>query len=649
MENPSPADKLPAVKRQTARASIHGASPRNGIPPKRPATTAEKKPISTPTTAKKATASSASRNTPSGRPTKPPARPAVKTVGNRPQTVDRSKPTNTVSTGRSKKPSSIRASPLTTTDRSRPTNTIPNESSKRSGSVPASASAIAVGSSVSSEDSKRSRSIPTSSWTITAGSGPVQFVPTDVSLSVARGRSRSTNSVLKEAYPLVTATRSRLSSSVPAEGSSSPTRTPFSVSINLLTDANEKLRLDMARENKHFLQTETELRRLIKDRDHEIAMLLRTIQNAKADERWLQDCQKREAKHSLRRVKSLQDSSQQLLEAKERETNEHRQAVEDFERQIQQYEDAKVHASEEHKQVVARLWQELHQVQGSKDRELKFQQEALEALQDEIRDLNEIKEREIEATRQALAEEHEEVVSILRLELKTATTKRSSEDSIRFESQLEQVRATLGSVHASNTELRQALDDTQSELEKARADRDSAHASNTALRQDLDSTNQHFENENSKLRGSLEIANEKNAELASQLRDAHTLIERHSRATHEAQSPLTARTAEVVELGIDRLNGNSCTGNAIRKSGFRGSRWAKTSTNGSEESDGTLVAEDMSSHIQGQVCPSPFLSHLSPTVHSLVKVFVSMPGAVLTNHCVPRWLVCESSLGRWRT
>ncbi|KAL8738600.1 MAG: hypothetical protein Q9181_000651 [Wetmoreana brouardii] len=556
MEKPSPADKLPAVKRQTARASLHAASPRNGIPPKRPATSAEKKPASTPpTTARMATASSTSRNTSSARPTKPPARPAVKTVGNRPQTVDRSKPTNSVSTLRSQKSSSIRASPLTAADRSRPTKAIPDECSKRSGSIPA------------------------PSLMITAGSGPVESVPYNVSPPVARGRSKSTNSVRKEASPSVVVTRSRLASSVPARGPSSPTKIPFPVSINLLTDANEKLRLDMARENKRFLQTETELRRLIKDRDHEIGMLLRTVQNAKADERLLQECQNREAKHSLRRVKSLQDSSQQLLQAKEREIDEHRQAVEDFERQIQQYEDAKVHASEEHKQAVARLWQELHQVQGSKDRELKFQQEALEALQDEIRDLNEIKGREIEATRWALAEEHEKVVSMLQEELENAARKHSSDDSTKLKLQLDQVRATLGSVHASNTELRQALDDTQSELEKARANRDSAHASNTALRQDMDGTKQHYEDANSKLRGSLEIAHEKNAELASQLRDAHTLTEQHSRANREAQSPLTARTAEVAELRTNRLNSNTYT---------------------SEESNGTFVAEDMSSHIQGQ-------------------------------------------------
>lgn len=594
------------------------------------------------------------------------------------------------------------------------------------------------------------------------------------------------------------------------------------------------------------------LLQLIKDKDHEIEALNRSNDSYVAEKRHLQDSREREAEDFRQTIKSLQDRSHQLHEANEREIDKHRKAAVAFERRIQQYEETKVQTSEEHRKAIALLWQERHEMQIDKDRVLQEQGEVLEALQDEIRqlneskdrdsadhhaalealhakirwlneyndresnntrealealqetiiDMNEVKSREIEAIKQTLAEEHEEALSNLRHELEATSAKPSDEvaqhslksqlEQVRAtlgsvhasntelrqtvdetNSQLDQIRATLGSVHASNTELRHTVDDTQSQLEKAEADLISTQRSNTELRQDLDKRKQHHEQEVSRLKKSLEdmsmslsglrietieaqeqitqlerektaaqsalqdriewmdrlseeklaaatnLANdlrqenqrlaekhyleleasrteyetkveyrllqsrvehkahvektvqdlqedvykrdvalqtarstieslqaeaaqasnerteavneelaslrasikagvETNVKLTTQLNQAQKLSEERSMRIRELDSALKVTTAELVELRTDRPNGSTYSGNPVPKSGLRSSRWAKTDTNGTGESDGTFVGEESSSHIQGQVCHPILLLHVSHDPDHLV-------------------------------
>ncbi|KAL8736726.1 MAG: hypothetical protein Q9166_000092 [cf. Caloplaca sp. 2 TL-2023] len=147
---------------------------------------------------------------------------------------------------------------------------------------------------------------------------------------------------------------------------------------------------------------------------------------------------------------SLQDRLQQIHESTEREARQH---------------------DEEHGQVVSALRQDLHETRCSKDRETSHLQQALEALQKTIQEVSEEKERDIDTLRYNLAAEHEEVVSNLRLELDDAFAKGEQvvglQDNVaKSKFQLDEVRATLATLHVSNTELRHALDNAGQQHKK---------------------------------------------------------------------------------------------------------------------------------------------------------------------------------------
>lgn len=109
-----------------------------------------------------------------------------------------------------------------------------------------------------------------------------------------------------------------------------------------------------------------------------------------------------------------------------------------------------------------------HQLNEQEQRD----KEAIEALQDRICHLSETKEREIEAVKQVLAKEHEGVVASLRMELENVVRNDqqpndsgASDDSSTevlqktYQSQVDQLRTTLASVHTCNIELRRELEE----------------------------------------------------------------------------------------------------------------------------------------------------------------------------------------------
>ncbi|KAI4226966.1 MAG: hypothetical protein L6R36_002780 [Xanthoria steineri] len=161
---------------------------------------------------------------------------------------------------------------------------------------------------------------------------------------------------------------------------------------------------------------------------------------------------------SLNQAKTSAEHEVQQLETSKQLYVEHFQKyIESLEQQLRQHEDAKAMAAEEHSQVVSALRQELQETLLNKDREANHMQEVVEALQKMVQEVNEAKQREIDSLQDSLTLDHEDVVSKLQVEFDDVVAKSKS--------QLDAVRATLGVVHASNTELRRASDDAERQHE----------------------------------------------------------------------------------------------------------------------------------------------------------------------------------------
>ena len=216
---------------------------------------------------------------------------------------------------------------------------------------------------------------------------------------------------------------------------------------------------------------------------------------------------------ALQIQKSLQERILEIQESRKREFSRCDTAVEEFESRLREHKDAEIKLVEEHNQAVAALRRELDETRAKKDRESKHQQEVIESLQGGIRDLNETKERELETVKHTLAKEHEEVVGRLRMELENPRAKKeedvrqdgdskepfeSPDELLRrtYQSQLDQIRATLASVHASNIELRNSVDDTGErhgeEASMSRTELERVESENSKLRAELEITRQQF-------------------------------------------------------------------------------------------------------------------------------------------------------------
>ncbi|KAL9000718.1 MAG: hypothetical protein Q9169_000754 [Polycauliona sp. 2 TL-2023] len=182
---------------------------------------------------------------------------------------------------------------------------------------------------------------------------------------------------------------------------------------------------------------------------------------------------------------SAEHEIQQLGVSKQQHVEQSRKNRQWLEQQLQQHEDAKITAAQEHSLVVAALRRELHEtyeIEASraaqehnrmvnalrqdlqdthykKGRETTHLQEAVEALQRMVQEANENKQVEINELKDSLATDHENVVAELRVQLR-------NEAEVESKSKLDEVRNTLGIVHATNADLRQASDDAKQEHEK---------------------------------------------------------------------------------------------------------------------------------------------------------------------------------------
>ncbi|KAL8643229.1 MAG: hypothetical protein Q9226_008414 [Calogaya cf. arnoldii] len=144
---------------------------------------------------------------------------------------------------------------------------------------------------------------------------------------------------------------------------------------------------------------------------------------------------------------SVEHEVHQLEMSKQRYAEQSEKSRESLEQQIRQHEDDKVRVAEKHIETVSDISRRLEKA----DRETKHSYEVVEELQRHFQEMHEAKQGDIDAS----AAEYEKVVSKLQAEIDDATAK--------SESQLEDYRASLGNVHASVAELRQALNNGQEE------------------------------------------------------------------------------------------------------------------------------------------------------------------------------------------
>lgn len=296
----------------------------------------------------------------------------------------------------------------------------------------------------------------------------------------------------------------------------------------------------------------------------------------------LHEARLREDKHFRQVNESFQDRMLQFHESSEVDLSRHHAAAEALERRIEECEQY----LEGHKRNASELRYELGHVQASKDRELNHQQQAIESLQDKILQLNETKERELQDVRQSLLKEHDEAVSNLQSRLDHALAKK--EDEIRqqddsnesgesaieelrniYKSQHEQLRATLASVHASNTELRHDLDNNdqshkstveklrrtcQIQLDELRATLGSVHASNTELRHELDNNKGNYEEELSELKIKLEQSAAEASGLRAEIETVRQQFSELGKERDTAQSTIELNAAVLRQLSENVAN-----------------------------------------------------------------------------------------------
>ncbi|KAI4097793.1 MAG: hypothetical protein LQ344_000065 [Seirophora lacunosa] len=247
----------------------------------------------------------------------------------------------------------------------------------------------------------------------------------------------------------------------------------------------------------------------------------------------------------------------------ESELSRHRADTDSLERQNQEDE----YDLERLRRITSVLQNELNEVKASKNRELDHQQEAIEALQDTIRQGHEMQERELQDVKHSLAQEHEEAIFELRLELDHALAKevdkvRQQGDSKQlgdhaiqqlrdtYQAEIEQLRAALACVRASNSELRRSAakdeechDRKESQLEMELA---SSMDQVSGLRAEIHQANQQstdLEEERSAAQSSVQS----NAEMLAQLSDEVASLNQQLTTSNNANLTLHEKVVHVEE------------------------------------------------------------------------------------------------------
>ncbi|KAL8816297.1 MAG: hypothetical protein Q9223_004670, partial [Gallowayella weberi] len=326
--------------------------------------------------------------------------------------------------------------------------------------------------------------------------------------------------------------------------------------------------------------------------------------------------------------KVLEARLQRSNESIEREVNSHHEAIQVFERKIQEHEAARLKAAEEHSREVSALSRDLDAAQRSKQTEALNQEKVRAELQDRIKLLHETNEREIHTIKCSLASEHEAVVSKLSLKLDGALGKGHEVSDhqdmvVKLKSQMNQLRATLGIVHASNTELRQALTDAEQQHKKEISELDRAledsKAKVTCLETEVTAQGPEKITGLEPAKKATDTAFERQLENVAglhqrleQSQDAPHSLPRFSRAAVEwprlhnrnSESPSKGEMHDALGLRIEPLTCKSWCGESGTWSSSSTQHWstADSSVSGmSRQGDESVEDQKSGSHIQEQM------------------------------------------------
>ncbi|KAL8832546.1 MAG: hypothetical protein Q9170_004837 [Blastenia crenularia] len=316
------------------------------------------------------------------------------------------------------------------------------------------------------------------------------------------------------------------------------------------------------REITHHNSIIQELRRsqteLIMIKDNEIAASHEAVHELEDRLQGLEESEQRKTEEICQINESLQNQMNEKQQSSKRDLSLLRQVTKDLQDRVKQYEDERAKSLEVHSQEVAAIQQELCKLQSHTDREKQHQQEAIESLQGRICQMNETKERELEDVKQSLAKEHGDAVAGLQLELDNALARTEKDDRQQekvgetgesrveatqktYRSKLDQLRATLASVHASATELRHEIDDNKRRYEEdmsgVQAKLEHSEVENTELRAEIESARQQI-GELGKERNAAQLTLQSNEEGLKLMSEGITSLQEQLTIMHDKESAL---------------------------------------------------------------------------------------------------------------
>ncbi|KAI4118891.1 MAG: hypothetical protein LQ345_001126 [Seirophora villosa] len=266
----------------------------------------------------------------------------------------------------------------------------------------------------------------------------------------------------------------------------------------------------------------------------------------------------------FRHVTRFLDPPWQSQDPVESELSRHRADTDSLECQNQEDE----YDLKRLRRITSVLQNEINEVKASKNPELDHQQEAIEALQDTIRQGHEMQERELQDVKHSLAQEHEEAITELRLELdhalakevdkvrQQAVSKQLGDHAIEqlretYQAEIEQLRAALACVRASNSELRRSAakdeechDRKESQLEMELA---SSMDQVSGLRAEIHQANQQESTDLEEERSAAQSSVQSNAEMLAQLSDEVASLNQQLTTSNNANLTLHEKVAHVEE------------------------------------------------------------------------------------------------------
>ncbi|KAL8652876.1 MAG: hypothetical protein Q9210_002432 [Variospora velana] len=290
---------------------------------------------------------------------------------------------------------------------------------------------------------------------------------------------------------------------------------------------------------------------LLKERDTAFSTVHLAVQELQGEIDELEASKQHEEQYSRQVVWSI-DGIRQSQDRTESELSRQRADTEFLERQNQEDE----YDLERLRRITSVLQNKLSEVKASRGRELDHQQQAIEALQDKIRQGHEMQERELHDVKQSLTQEHEEAISELRLELDRALAKKPGEvpqqddekqladhaiEQLRdtYQTEIEQLRATLASVRTSNTELRRSTDNNEERHEK-----EESHLK-TELTRSMDQV--------SGLRSEVQKANQQSTDLEKELSATQCVVQSNGEMLAQSSDQVASLNQQLTASHNEKL------------------------------------------------------------------------------------------------